>query len=155
MTCEGPFCQTSTEARSLPESLDGPPEYRPLKLSTLETSIVAEELPAYSSLDFRDAATGEKSPPVGQPAEDVLHFIDASQDTILSLSLRYGVPQDVLRRTNKLFADHLLVARRAILIPGEFYKGGVSLSPQPINGEEEELRKAKIRRWMVACKVAE
>lgn len=31
----------------------------------------------------------------------------------------------------------------------------MSLSPRPIDGEEEELRKAKIRRWMVACKVAE
>jgi hypothetical protein len=31
----------------------------------------------------------------------------------------------------------------------------VSLSPRPLEGEEEELRKSKIRRWMVACKVAE
>jgi len=31
----------------------------------------------------------------------------------------------------------------------------VSLSPRPVEGEEEEVRKAKVRRWMVACKVAE
>lgn len=84
-----------------------------------------------------------------------MHFLDPAQDTISSLSLRYGVPQDALRRTNGLFADHLLAARRTILIPGRFYKGGVSLSPQPIGGEEEEIRKSKVRRWMVTCKVAE
>lgn len=31
----------------------------------------------------------------------------------------------------------------------------MSLSPRPVEGEEEEARKAKIRRWMVACKCAE
>jgi hypothetical protein len=41
------------------------------------------------------------------------------------------------------------------VIPGEFYKGGVSLSPRPIEGEDEERRKAIVRRWMVACKVSE
>lgn len=90
-----------------------------------------------------------------RPIENVLHFIDPSQDTISSLSLRYGVPSHALRRTNGLYADHLLAARRTVLIPGEFYKGGVSLSPKPIGGEEEEIRKSKIRRWMVACKVSE
>ncbi len=85
----------------------------------------------------------------------MLHFLDPSQDTIASLSLRYGVPQNVLRRKNGLFADHLLAARRTFLIPGEFYKGGVSLSPEPIEDEEEEIRKTKVRRWMVACKVVE
>lgn len=89
------------------------------------------------------------------PTEDALHFLDPSQDTIPSLSLRYGVPQGALRRKNGLFADHLLAARRTLLIPGEFYKGGVSLSPEPVEGEEEEIRKAKVRRWMVACKVSE
>ncbi len=69
--------------------------------------------------------------------------------------MKYGVPQDALRRKNALFADHLLAARRTILIPGEFYKEGVSLSPQPVEGEEEEKRKAKVRRWMVACKVSD
>jgi hypothetical protein len=41
------------------------------------------------------------------------------------------------------------------LIPGEFYKGGTSLSPRPVKGEGEEKRKATVRRWMVACKVSE
>jgi hypothetical protein len=41
------------------------------------------------------------------------------------------------------------------LIPREYYKGGISLSPCPLEGEEEEARKGKVRKWMVACKVAE
>jgi hypothetical protein len=60
-----------------------------------------------------------------------------------------------LRRANKISADHLLQARRTIIIPGEYYKGGISLSPRPVEGEEEERRKAIVRRWMVACKVSE
>lgn len=39
-------------------------------------------------------------------------------------------------------------------MPGTHYPSGVSLSPRPVGGEEEEARKARIRRWMVACKCA-
>jgi hypothetical protein len=49
----------------------------------------------------------------------------------------------------------LLLARRTVVIPGEFYHGGVSLSPRPVEGEDEERRKATVRRWMVACNVSE
>ena len=109
--------------------------------------------PAYSTINnFADPAEKASSK---QPAEDVLHFLDPTLDTIPSLVLKYGVPQDALRRKNGLYADHLLAARRTILIPGEFYEGGVSLSPHPVEGEEEEMRKAKVRRWMVACKVSD
>ncbi|KAK0621374.1 hypothetical protein B0T17DRAFT_608599 [Bombardia bombarda] len=59
-----------------------------------------------------------------------------------------------LRRANRLGSDHLLLARRTVLIPARYYKAGVSLSPRPVEGEEE-ARKAKIRRWMVATKVAD
>ena len=113
-----------------------------------------DEPPSYSALDSRTNAS-EKASPGSDYAEDVLHFLDSAQDTISSLSLRYGVPQEALRKINGLYADHLLAARRTILIPGEYYKGGISLSPRPVEGEEEEIRKAKVRRWMVACKVAE
>lgn len=54
-----------------------------------------------------------------------------------------------------MYADHLLAARRTILIPGEFYKGGVSFSPRPLEGEEEEMKKTKLRKFMVQCKVSE
>ncbi|CAD0039854.1 unnamed protein product [Aureobasidium pullulans] len=60
----------------------------------------------------------------------------------------YGVPLHALRKANNVFADHLLQGRRTVVIPGDYYKGGVSLSPRPIEGEEEELRKSKLRRFM-------
>jgi len=72
-----------------------------------------------------------------------------------SLSLAYNVPIQALRKANNVYSDHLVQGRKTVIIPGEFYKGGVSLSPQPLEGEEEEARRNKIRRWMVACKVAE
>lgn len=59
------------------------------------------------------------------------------------------------RRTNNLPSDHLLAARRTLLIPATHYRAGVSLSPRPVEGEAEEARKAKIRRFMVACKASE
>lgn len=87
--------------------------------------------------------------------EDILHFLDHEHDNIMSLSLRYGVPAAALRQVNNLTSDHLLLGRRTILIPGEYYKGGFSLSPRPVEGEEEELRKNKIRRFMTSCKVSD
>lgn len=96
-----------------------------------------------------------QDPEKAEDTPDVLHFVDPANDTINLLSIRYGVPSAVLRKTNGIYADHLLAARRTIIISGEYYKGGVSLSPRPIDGEEMEIKKNKIRRFMVACKVAE
>ncbi|KAI9823967.1 MAG: hypothetical protein M1819_001098 [Sarea resinae] len=173
----GPFCQISSKPTSLPQGgLRDPPAYSPPPSprpahAVLASPVPPEEAdpnaspPAYSSVDPETDARHKKqtkayppstpSGPSDAPAEDVLHFVDPAHDTIASLSLRYGVPARELRRTNALYADHLLPARRTILIPGAFYKGGVSLSPRPPEGEEEEARKGNIRKWMVACKVAE
>ncbi|KAI9783342.1 MAG: hypothetical protein M1839_003876 [Geoglossum umbratile] len=87
-------------------------------------------------------------------SEDVLHFIDR-HDTLVSLSFQYGTPIDALRRANAIWSDNLLHARRTLIIPSEFYRDGISLSPQPVDGEEEDVRKSKVRRWMMACKVSE
>ena len=157
IACLGPFCQVSSKPSSLPQGFRDPPAYSPpaspkLNDHTLPSSRDGDEPPAYSTVNPLKPPKEKDSEP---PAEDVLHFLDPSQDTIPSLALRYRVPQDALRRKNGLFADHLLAARKTILISGEFYKGGVSLSPKPLESEEEEIKKAKIRRWMVACKVAE
>lgn len=65
------------------------------------------------------------------------------------------MPAAVLRRHNNLTSDHLLSARRTVLIPGSHYPSGVSLRPRPAEGEEEEARRAKVRRWMVRCKCAD
>jgi hypothetical protein len=87
--------------------------------------------------------------------DDTLHFLDHETDTISSLSLRYSVPAEALRRANNLTSDNLLSARRTILIPGAYYRGGVSLSPRPVGGEDEERRKVKVRKFMTTCKVSD
>ena len=148
----GPFCQVSSAPSTLPSGLRDPPAYSPPG-SPRPVNAAFDDPPPYTTdPDFQPFSEKRGNE---QPAEDVLHFLDPTRDSIHSLALRYGVPQDALRRKNGLYADHLLAARRTILIPGEFYKGGVSLSPKPVEGEEEEIRKGKVRRWMVACKVAE
>lgn len=105
-----------------------------------------------SNVQDEKAALGAEQ---AKPAEDTLHFLSHPHDTIPSLSLRYAVPPAALRAKNNLTSDHLLLGRRTILIPGEFYKGGVSLSPRPVEGEEEELRKGKIRRFMTGVKCSD
>jgi len=90
-----------------------------------------------------------------QDAPDVLHFVHPCLDSIGTLSIRYGVPAAALRKTNGIYSDHLLAARKTVLIPGKYYKGRVSLSPRPVEGEEEEGRKAKVRKFQVLCKVPE
>lgn len=108
-----------------------------------------EELPAYS-----EHQAVQPVPEKSQQAEDVLHFV-RPDDSMLSLALAYGVPINILRKTNSIYSDHLLKARKTLLISGEYYKGAVSLSAQPLEGEEEEARKNKLRRFQVATKVAE
>lgn len=142
-----PFCQVSLVPSPLPQGLRDPPAYSPPS--------VVDEPPPYSAHNTLQAPPEKSKNVLEDDAPDVLHFVDPNHDTIASLSLRYGVPADALRRTNNMFADHLLAARRTILIPGEYYKGGVSLSPRPLEGEEEEIRKSKVRKFMVRCKVAE
>ncbi|RFU35794.1 hypothetical protein B7463_g615, partial [Scytalidium lignicola] len=159
-----PFCQISITPSPLPQGLRDPPIYAPSSSSTIQVqpthdpSSYTEELPSYSSLSQLPPSSllPEKSGnPKTLPADDVLHFLDHENDTLTSLSLRYGVPISELRRANGITSDHLLLARRTVIIPGSHYKGGVSLSPRPVEGEEEERRKGIIRRWMVACKVSD
>ena len=157
----GPFCQISTAPTTLPQGLVEPPRYSPppsprLSHASLAAPIAGDEPPpSYSGLGLLEPPIDLKSAaPSDTPTPDVLHFIHPD-DTLASISLAYGVPVAALRRTNGLFSDNLFAARRTVLIPGEYYKGGVSLSPRPVEGEEEEVRRSKIRRWMVSCKVAE
>lgn len=155
-----PFCQVSTAPSALPQGLRDPPPYeegesRAANVTAGSHESNGDELPSYNSLDARPVVDDKTSRSNDEPAPDVLHFVNPDQDSIPTLAIRYGVPINALRRTNGLFSDNLLAARRTILIPGEFYKGGISLSPRPVEGEEEEIRKGKVRKWMVACKVAE
>ncbi|KAK6078557.1 hypothetical protein SCUP234_06180 [Seiridium cupressi] len=151
-----PYCQISTTPSRLPQGLKEPPSYNSLAESSKDNKYNQAPPPYSASSTKRLDPLDEKSVPLDdEPAEDVLHFLNHNHDTVTSLSLRYGVPAGVLRRANNVTSDHLLLGRKTVIIPGEYYKGGVSLSPSPIEGEEEELRKGKIRRFMVACKVSE
>jgi len=150
-----PYCQISTAPSLLPQGLRDPPPYSTVADSSVAQPIPSrndsdDELPAYTA-SLHKTPLNEKQ---ADAAPDVLHFLTPN-DSIRSLSLAYSVPVDALRRTNNVFADHLLQGRKTVIIPGEYYKGGVSLSPQPLEGEEEEIKRNKTRRWMVACKVAE
>ncbi|KAF2160935.1 hypothetical protein M409DRAFT_28541 [Zasmidium cellare ATCC 36951] len=152
-----PYCQITTEPSLLPQGLKDPPAYSSLENHHQQRSPPNhhhpqnddDELPAYSTHAPLHAPR-EKF----QPAEDVLHFLQPA-DSLPSLSLAYSVPLPALRKANNLYADLLLQGRKTVLIPGEFYKGGVSLSPEPVEGEEEDARKRKLRRFQVATKVAE
>jgi hypothetical protein len=157
----GVFCQISIIPTSLPQGLRNPPLYTspaPPPPSYTNDSLHDSTLPPYPSSPPLPASHPSLAPEksfTAASAPDVLHFLNHSTDSVLSLSMLYRIPISALRRANGITSDHLLLARRTVLIPGEFYKGGVSLSPRPVEGEEEEARKGKIRRWMVRCKVAE
>ena len=147
-----PYCQITTEPSLLPQGLKDPPAYSSLDERAEQSSTSNDEQPpAYSSSHRQPVQPPSEK---DEPAEDVLHFLTPN-DSIHSLGLAYGVPANALRKTNNVYADHLLQGRRTMLIPGEYYKGGVSLSPRPVDGEEEEMRKQKVRRFMVGAKVAE
>ncbi|RYC60800.1 hypothetical protein CHU98_g5420 [Xylaria longipes] len=151
-----PYCQISETNNILPPGLKRPPSYT---ASTGTSKAFELAPPPYTPTPTdrksRNSLNEKCAPQDDELAEDILHFLDHAHDSINSLSLRYGVPASALRRANNISSDHLIMGRRTVIIPGQYYKGGVSLSPRPIEGEEEEKRKAKIRRWQVACKVHE
>lgn len=133
-----PYCQTSTP--SLPPRLKTPPS----------PSLPSDPPPPYSPSS--PTTTPDTKPEPDNQPQPVLHFLDHDHDSITSLSLRYNVPAPLLRRINNLTSDHLLAARRTLLVPAP---DGKSLSPRPVAGELDERRKAAIRRFMVTCKVAD
>lgn len=144
-----PYCQISTQPSALPaEGLRLPPSYR----DNEDGRKTIDLPPAYDSLLPRNGAIPSQSairPP--EHTEDTVHFL-SPDDTLHSLSLAYRVPQDVLRKHNHLFSDSLLTARKFLLIPRSYYDGPpLSTPPDP----EEEERKNKVRRWMIATKCAE
>ncbi|KAI7459861.1 hypothetical protein KC357_g9095 [Hortaea werneckii] len=163
-----PYCQITTHPSPvLPQGLRDPPAYDssanekdfPGSAEPGKEDIDDDVLPPYTAHHAHPPpSSSEKTSPNDDhddpPAQDVLHFVTPT-DSIRSLSLAYGIPIPALRKSNNIYSDHLLQARRTVLIPGEYYKGGVSLSPRPVEGEEEEIRKGKVRRWMMGCKVAE
>jgi LysM repeat protein len=137
-----PFCQIAFGPNPLPANgLRLPPAY---PTSSENGAHVPDELPpAYSSITG-PAVAGSQIP----ETDDVVHHLTAD-DSLSSLSLAYQVPTPVLRTHNGVYSDNLLSGRKWILIPRSHYQGPPLSSPP--NPEEEE-RKNRLRRWMVATK---
>ncbi|TLS22751.1 uncharacterized protein PpBr36_06044 [Pyricularia pennisetigena] len=147
-----------------PAGLKDPPSYGFVTAATSRPPVEAP--PPYSTTAESPpplekggemAAAAEKTPASATTNDDspILHFLDHEHDSVSSLSLRYNVPAAALRRANRLGSDHLLLGRRVVLIPVAAATTTTSLSPHPVEGEDEERRKSRIRRWMVACKEAD
>jgi hypothetical protein len=140
-----PFCQISSGPSALPkEGLRLPPSYTKTSVARLRHD---SPPPSYDE----SAASGRRTEHNTEPpedTEDTVHFV-SSDDTIQSISLAYAVPLQVLRQHNGVYSDQLLAARKWILVPRSHYQGPpLSTPPDP----EEEERKTKVRRWMVATK---
>ncbi|KAM0334202.1 hypothetical protein ACHAQA_001223 [Verticillium albo-atrum] len=109
-----------------------------------------------TSSPLSPASATSASSSSAEKSQDTVHYLNHANDTLPSLSLAYNVPAPILRRHNNLPADHLLAARRTLLIPASHYPAGQpSLSPRPVESEPDLRRKAALRRFMVACKVAD
>ncbi|KAK4216100.1 hypothetical protein QBC37DRAFT_280265 [Rhypophila decipiens] len=148
-----PYCQTSSSSTpaSFTPRVKEPPSYEDIS-SVKPPSPVGpgnDEPPPYTTEITSSSSSSDQDENEDEP---ILHFLNHPNDTIQSLSLRYSIPAQTLRSFNRLSSDHLLLARQTILIPKSQMKMK-SLSPAPVNGEEEQIRKNKIRRWMVTCKV--
>ena len=141
-----PYCQISSAPTALPATgLRLPPAYSS-SASKSRNGYNEDQPPAYDSITRLEHH--DSSPP---QTDDTVHFL-SSDDTLSSLSLAYGVPTPILRSHNNIYSDGLLPGRKWILIPKSHYSGPpLSSPPDP----EEEERKNKLRRWMVATKCAE
>ncbi|KAK4942599.1 hypothetical protein LTR10_017728 [Elasticomyces elasticus] len=146
-----PFCQISSGPSALPkEGLRLPPSYTRTPYSRTDS---VSPPPSYDEITThpprRRVRDEDRGPP--EDTEDTIHHV-SSDDSLASLSLAYKVPVPILRQYNNLYSDQLLVARKWILIPRSHYDGpALSTPPDP----EEEERKTKLRRWMVATKCAD
>ncbi|KEF53168.1 uncharacterized protein A1O9_10616 [Exophiala aquamarina CBS 119918] len=153
-----PFCQISTGPTALPkDGLRLPPSYSKTAVpSSHSKNKDAATRGASPPPSYHDSSRAQRSllePSLAPPedAEDTVHFVSL-EDSLPSLSIAYSVPISVLRQHNNLYSDSLLTARKWILIPRSHYTGpSLSTPPDP----DEEERKIKLRRWMVATKCAD
>ena len=180
---QGPFCQPvrlpslAQEKEEKGESSqvgnEEPPPYTPILGPVPSHTPPPAPRPHHATLDIHNHTSPQEPPSyetaVTQPAhlggvdgessssvrstEDVIHYL-SPEDSIQILSIAYGVPTAVLKSHNALHSDHLLSARRIVKIPASHYQGP-SLSPNPLESQEEVERKSKIRKLMVQCKVSE
>ena len=78
-----------------------------------------------------------------------IHYL-RHNDTLIGLSLMYKIPLQDIRRANNLFGnDNLMHARHYVFIPGY---NGPSLSREPEEPEEVEIRKIALKRFQLISK---
>ncbi|KAJ9502552.1 hypothetical protein H2202_001673 [Exophiala xenobiotica] len=165
-----PFCQISSGPSALPkEGLRLPPSYTRTAPATATANATVSSSarpssppppPPYedhhpyqttTSTSSHDGTTRDTHTTPPENTDDTIHHI-SPDDSLASLSLAYKVPVPVLRSHNNLYSDSLLAARKYIFIPRTHYDGPpLSTPPDP----DEEARKTKLRRWMVATKCAD
>lgn len=153
-----PFCQISTGPSALPrDGLRLPPSYSKTGVTPHSKNTTRGDSPPPSYHDSSTCSPRQQlwaleqntAPPVD--TEDIVHFVSL-EDSLQSLSLAYNVPISVLRLHNNVYSDALITARKWVLIPRSHYAGPpLSTPPDP----DEEERKTKLRRWMVATKCAD
>lgn len=152
-----PFCQRSSGPSALPkDGLRLPPSYTTKGGNPVSQNSGGRDdspPPSYqesstsSPWQQRRRVLDQTSAPP-EETEDTVHFVSL-EDSLQSLSIAYGVPTSVLRQYNNVYSDVLITARKWVLIPRSHYDGPpLSNPPDP----DEEERKIKVRRWMVATK---
>ncbi|BGP23213.1 hypothetical protein JCM10295v2_002107 [Rhodotorula toruloides] len=110
------------------------------------------EPPAYDEhVDEKTVEADEKKAVRVQPS---IHYI-RPEETLLGLSMKYGVDGALLCRLNKLptstlsTTPHLLHTREFILLPPD---ARASISTEPVLPPELERKRLVVRRFMVATK---
>ncbi|KAK6332003.1 hypothetical protein TWF718_002541 [Orbilia javanica] len=86
-------------------------------------------------------------------SDSLIHYL-LPNDTVISISFQYSIPSGIIRSHNRVYSDSLLAGRNFILIPRAWYSGP-SLSPNPVQSEEENaLKRFQIRTKCVEYDVA-
>ncbi|KAK6524851.1 hypothetical protein TWF281_011752 [Arthrobotrys megalospora] len=133
-----PFCPIKRPRKDQDtdtETISEPPPYTPNKTPSSP--------PPYSTV----------TPRTINPSDSLIHYLIPT-DTIISISFQYSIPAILLRSHNRLYSDSLLAGRSYILIPRDHYNGP-SLSPNPVQSEEDNtLKRFQIRTKCVEYEIA-
>jgi hypothetical protein len=105
--------------------------------------------PPYDSAPPAYSYTTPAPPPINPKESGCIHYLRKS-DTLMGLSLMYKIPEQDIRRANTLFGnENLIHARHYLFIPGYH---GPSLSREPEESEEVEMKKVSLKRFQLLSK---
>ncbi|KAI8807144.1 hypothetical protein BJ742DRAFT_813601 [Cladochytrium replicatum] len=117
-----------------------------------------EDLPDYTDADPQSAAAIAKLATLeakksfredqsdATPSAGFWHTV-TTKDTLVGISLRYGVPLDDLRRANRIFSStDDIIARARLFIPGS------NRTPPPSEEDPELRNKTLVKRFQIVSK---